>query len=144
MKTSGLILAVLLIRALLSGSHVGYAEDLSVKPDTLNMEEAGNQNKDTLEYELIIFDAAFEDWFRQVHKPVSFYSESYLRGWNEELAHQWNNVGHISTSRECMPETYLDYDKDADYGIELEHRLFYFFRYMHERCGIFSVTPGRW
>ena len=144
MRISGLILAVILIKALLFGSDAGFAEDLSVKPDTLNIEEAGKQENDTLEYELIIFDAAFEDWFSQVHRPVSFYSESYLKRWNVELAHQWNNPGHIPTPRECMPETYLDYDKDADYGMELEHRLFYFFRYMHERCGMFSVTPGRW
>lgn len=144
MKTPDLYLAALITAALAFCSHSGFAENLSAVPDTLNLEEVVEEKNDTLEYELVIFDPAFEDWFQRVRRPKSFYEESYLKRWNEELVHQWNNPGHIPVRRECMPETYLEYDKDADYGMELEYRLFYFFRYMHEHCGLFPVTPGRW
>ena len=144
MRTSGFYLAALIIVALIFLSLQSFAEDPPQRRDTLNLEEVAKQDNDTLEYELVIFDPAFQGWFRRVRRPKSFYDESYLKRWNEELSHQWNNPGHIPVRRDCMPQTYLDYDKDADYGMELEYRLFYFFRYMHENCGLFSVTPGRW
>ncbi len=100
---------------------------------------------DTLSYELVIMDPAFESWFGQTHKPKTFYELAYLQKWNEELSMQWNSFGAAPGLRpECIPASYIGYDANAEYGKELEHRLFYFFRYWQERCKLFYSYPGRW
>ncbi len=137
---SVLVLALVLIgaQAVCQETQAGAA-----LPDTL-LFTGSEQENDTLEYELIIFSAEFESWFNRVHTPKEHYSESYLQSWNKQLADQWNYMRHSPRRPGCMPESYLDYDPEADYGKELNHRLFYFFRFMHERCRIFRVYPRRW
>jgi hypothetical protein len=102
-----------------------------------------NIESDTLEYELVIFDPDFELWSAQNARPITFYDEEYLAGWNARLVVQWNTA--ISTARhDCRPNSYLNYDPSVDYGKEFNYRLFTYFRFMHERCGIFTGSPGDW
>ncbi len=111
--------------------------------DTLNLATA-EEEEDTTEYRLVIFSAAFEGWFQRTHQPKEFYSQSYLEEWNKQLTDQWNRHIHSARRRECIPDTYIEYEKDVDYGKELNHRLFYFYRFMHEQCRVFSNYPRRW
>lgn len=111
--------------------------------DTLTFETDARADNDTIEYELVIFDPGFHNWFNRVRQPEWFYSDSYLTNWNTQLVSQWNYL-YQSSSGDCKPGVYIDYDPKIDYGKELNHKLFYYFRYMHEVCGLFTVTPGRW
>ncbi len=102
------------------------------------------EKEDTIEYELTIFDPGFERWFTRTAKPMSFYNEDHLASWNRNLVQQWNSMLGSSWLRDCMPTSYIDYRPNIDYGKELNYRLFYYFRYVHERCRIFRQTPGEW
>ena len=128
---------------LLSSSGWAVANIIPAPADTLNLEEAVVEDEDgEVHYELVIFDPGFHHWFARTGNPPGFYNQSYLEDWNKRLVNQWNQLYH--SSRACRPEVYLKYDPDIDYGLELNHKLFYYFRYMHERCRMFTVTPGRW
>ncbi len=131
---------VLLLFFAVPGFSGGFSE---IQQDTLDIATAEAEN-DTTEYRLIIFSPAFEGWFQRTHEPKDFYSQSYLEEWNKQLTDQWNRLIHSPRHRECMPETYIRYERDVDYGKELNHRLFYYFRFMHEQCGIFTNFPQRW
>jgi hypothetical protein len=103
----------------------------------------GEQVADTLEYDLVIFDPDFDIWMSRNAKPINFYNEDYLVNWNTRLAQEWNTAtmrGRV----DCRPSSFLDYRPSLDYGKELNYRLFYYFRYMHERCRIFTSRPGDW
>lgn len=126
------------------GSPASIAGDHEAEPDTINLDESVVAENDTTEYELIIFDPQFSYWYRSTSQPVSYYSQSYLERWNKILTDQWNNLIHSSRRWDCAPEVYLDYDPGIDYGMQFNHELFYFFKYMHQRCRLFRNTPGRW
>ncbi|MFW5687827.1 MAG: DUF6146 family protein [Bacteroidota bacterium] len=102
------------------------------------------QEEDTLEYELLIFDPGFEVWFDQTSKPITFYEQSYLESWNAQLVNQWNTFRGSTWQMRCMPVSHIDYRPAVDYGKELNYRLFYYFKYMHQKCRIFDTTPGEW
>lgn len=108
------------------------------------IENVSEEESDTTTYELIIFDADFNNWFVRNAQPISFYEHQYLRRWNATLTREWNSLGAPMSSRDCRPVNYLGYDSGIDYGKELDYKLFYYFRYMHQRCRLFSQTPGQW
>ncbi len=129
---------------LLSGSLLLSAVEREVKSDTLNLKEAVVEENDTTEYELIIFDPRFSHWYMRESRPMGHYDQSYLERWNKILTDQWNQLYHTSRRRDCAPEVYLQYSLDIDYGMKFNHKLFYYFKYMHEQCRLFRSTPGGW
>lgn len=112
-------------------------------PDTLKFEPI-DESKDSVEYELIIFDPAFDSWFFKNRRPMDFFEQSYLESWNSQLVPQWNGAVVSTRNRNCMPTTYLDYRPEIDYGKELNYKLFYYFMYIQQSCRIFSHFPRVW
>ena len=113
-------------------------------PDTLRLEKPSHENNDSIEYELVIFDPGFEVWYFALGQQEGYYSQSYLEHWNRQLVQQWNSFIPKPGRRDCTPETYLIYDTGVDYGLTLNHRLFMYFRYVHEKCRLFTSHPGVW
>ncbi len=129
---------------LITGSPV-FSVTVGNEPvDTLKLDEKVENKNDTITYELVIFDPGFSSWYARESRPASFYSQAYLERWNKILTDQWNQLIHSARRRDCAPEVYLDYDTDIDYGMQFNHELFYYFKYMHRRCRLFTSTPGRW
>ncbi len=134
--------AIIAIVLLFAGVHVMAMHSNATPSDTLDLAGAVDKESEEKEYQLVIFDSRFHHWFNRTSRPPELYSLSYLEDWNKRLVNQWNQLYH--SGRRCRPEVYLKYDADIAYGKELNHQLFYYFRYMHERCRMFSVTPGKW
>ena len=116
--------------------------DLSSTPPEEGVEVTTAQ--DTVEYELLIFDPAFESWYLTNQRPESFYTLEYLENWNRQLVLQWNTMLGRPGRPECMPTNYIDYDPDVSYGLSLNHKLFSYFKYVQQRCRIFSPFPRDW
>jgi hypothetical protein len=129
------------ILIILMAGFFSVSNSLATPPDTLQI---NNNNQDEQEFELVIFDPYFHSWFSRESLPASHYTQEYLENWNRILVNQWNSDVPGPRRAQCMTDTYINYRSDVDYGMELNHQLFYFFRYIHERCRIFSNTPGRW
>jgi hypothetical protein len=141
MKTF-MIVAFLLFNLYGMGT-LASARGLYEPPDTLRFENNAEDN-DSIEYELIVLDPEFDFWFRAVQKGEWYYSQSYLENWNRQLVSQWNSQVGQRSRRGCIPEIYIHYDSNIDYGKTLNHKLFYYFRFVQERCRPFSVSPGAW
>lgn len=139
MKTTRIILLSGLILLI-----TGVADGFSQTPDTLKIPAETSEKSDTTEYELIIMDPGFQNWFLKHSKPKHQYSEAFLENWNKQLVSQWNNISHTSSRARCLPVSYIDYDASISYGLELNYKLFYYFRFIHERCHIFTHHPPRW
>lgn len=120
---------------------LNFESSVAQVTDTLKLEPANDEDE---EYEIIILDPRFESWFLRNKKSPSFYEQSYLEGWNQRLVHQWNSLIGTRLPRGCAPTVYIDYRNDVNYGLELNHKLFYYFRYVHQQCNLFHSRPGMW
>jgi len=86
------------------------------------------------QHELIILDPGFETWFNQNARPVGFYSKSYYESQNERYVAAWNNLYQTYGGNSPF-ENQINYDFTKDYGLELNYRLFWYFKYVEARFG---------
>ncbi len=102
------------------------------KVDTLSLVN------DSLEYELIIIDPGFESWL--AGKPsMNYLSDSYYRSKNNLYVIEWNNR-YLSPHRYgLIYENYIEYDPRVDYGIELNYKLYYYFKYFEEKHNVVLI-----
>ena len=113
-------------------------------PDTLRFEKQANVHPDSIEYELIVLDPGFDSWYMARNLGDNFYSLAYLENWNRTLTIQWNSLIGSGMRSSCRPEWYLDYDSGINYGLKLNHQLYQYFWYAHEKCRLFSSHPSSW
>lgn len=97
--------------------------------------------EDSIEYELLVFDLGYET-FLLTQPSMEFYSESYYKSWNEKYVIEWN-YRHNSQASTGLYESYIDYDPNTEYGIELEYRLYYYFLYFEEVNGVKLIQRAR-
>jgi hypothetical protein len=143
MKITGIIFGLLIISSMACRApRESIAHDGGTN-DTINGIVAKTES-DSVKYDLVIFDPDFDAWVTMHAMPIGSYSQQYLEQWNAILANQWNSAGMGTGRLDCRPTTYLDYNPGTDYGKELNYKLFNYFRFMHERCRIFTNRPGEW
>ncbi len=99
------------------------------------------QKADSISYELIILDPGFEIWFISQSRPVWYHSQSYLESWNRQYVSAWNTRVNSGRNNRFF-ETYIDYQPLIDYGLELNHRLFYYFQYVEKKLKIPILPSG--
>ena len=100
------------------------------------------EEKDSVEYELIVLDPRFEAWLAS-QPPANFYSQQYYETWNQQYVTEWNHRHNNPLRYGSFYETYIDYDPHIDYGLELNYRLYYYFRFIEDEYGIVLVPRGR-
>jgi len=110
--------------------------DTPAKPEKLELLSSG---EDSTEYELLIIDAGFESWFITNKKPVWFYSNEYLETMNLQYVIAWNakvrDPDMIMNGGNHPFIFEIDYKPFVDYGIELNHKLYHYFRYVESSWG---------
>jgi len=97
---------------------------------------------DSTEYELLVFDPQFETWFQINYSPAKDHSNEYYQSWNNQYVTDWNYhymAGHYSS----VFENYIDYDDFVNYGIELNRKLYYYFRYVETYLKVQILLVGR-
>ena len=118
-----------------------YSNGLSVqKDDSSKVAKIEVKNNDTSQYELIVFDPAYET-FLITQPPMNFYSESYYRTWNTQYVNIWNDR-YLSQTKSGLYENSIDYDPTIGYGLELEYKLYYFFRFFEKKNHISLIPRG--
>lgn len=96
------------------------------------------KNQDGEEYELIIIDSGFDRWFSMNRRPVNYHSLTYYEQQNARYAQVWNErVNQQGAYRRAdYPfESYVNYDPTENYGLELNYKLFYYFKYIEDVYG---------
>ncbi len=97
---------------------------------------------DSLEYELIIIDPGFEGWL--AGKPsMNYLSDTYYRSKNNLYVIEWN-LRYLNPQKYgLIYENYIEYDPRTNYGIELNYKLYYYFRYFEDKHNVVLVPPGK-
>jgi len=91
---------------------------------------ADTASKDSTEYELIIIDPGFEVWLAQQH-PKEYYSQYYYESWNRLYVPEWN-YRYFSNKYHGEYDSYIDYNPKINYGLDLNYKLYYYFKYFEE------------
>lgn len=84
------------------------------------------------EHELIIMDSGFESWFLTYAKPLGYHTLSFYETRNAQYVSAWNQkarspFGPISNT--------IDYDVHEQYGMEVNHKLYWYFQYIESIYG---------
>jgi hypothetical protein len=98
------------------------------------------EEQDTTKYELIVFDPRYETYLISQAKPKWFYSESYYKTWNIQYVAEWNYRFQNPMQYGNFYETEIDYSPSEDYGLDLNYRLYQYFRFIEKEYGIVLIS----
>ena len=110
-----------------------------------SIEVAGQDSvsgKDSVEYSIETFDSKFETWYG-LHKSETLYrSKNYYEQWNRQYVSEWNSNA-TDPQKSDFFEPIIGYNPNTDYGLELNHKLFYYFQYVENvlKIKIMPVSP---
>lgn len=96
------------------------------KEDAVMKPEKNNEG----EWDLTVIDTQFEYFMNAVARPISQYSESYLKSRNTMLVTEWNSYFTSGRYRNII-ESLIDYDPREKYGIKFEYKLYQVFVYVN-------------
>ncbi len=119
MKRTVYIIFIILISVQTSGFSQKKRDRDRVKQDTVSV--------DSLEYKLIVFDPGFDSWLA-TRPSKNFYSNEYYTQKNWMYVLEWNQR-YMTDRRSGLYSNYIDYNPRTDYGIDLNYRLYYYFKY---------------
>lgn len=96
-----------------------------------------------LEYEIIIIDAGFSNWFNTFAKPRGFYSQSYLEIRNKFWVQEWNYRANIPSQSINLYELPINYDNTVNYGYEVNYMLYNYLVYfqLKNKVKLGGFTP---
>lgn len=111
-------------------------------PKNIQLKEvAEDDEKDSVSYELIVLDPGFESWFITYSKPSWYHSQSYYENWNQQYVNAWN-YHSIWRRNSQLLEGQINYEPLIDYGLEINHKLFYYFQYVERVLKIPIIENG--
>ncbi|MBN1338490.1 MAG: hypothetical protein JXA03_04155 [Bacteroidales bacterium] len=94
---------------------------------------------DSSAFELLITEPGFDYWFHAHRLPQWFHYEEYYSHFNTLSVNEWNQ--RFLSFRSGEPcDFYIDYNPREEYGLEIEYRLYYYFRFMEDKYGISLLT----
>ena len=86
---------------------------------------------DSTEYELVITDLYFENWYNLNYSPAKDHTNEYYRSKNQVAVINWNDY-YRQGLYDRVIETPIDYRNELDYGIEVNRKLYWYFKYITE------------
>lgn len=90
------------------------------------------------EYEVEIFDSGFDRWFATNSRPVGYHSPQYYEMMNRQYVTAWNEKVVAQGFRGNSPfQQQIDYDPSIDYGLDVNYKLYYYFKYIEDVYGRF-------
>ncbi len=92
-------------------------------------------SQDNTEYEIQIIDPQFDQWYILNYSPAKDYSKEYYRGQNLVGVTNWNNY-YNSGQYSRVIESLIDYRPNIDYGIEVDRKLYWYFKYIESEFKI--------
>ena len=122
MKKTVFIVILILVAFQAIGFSQKKSDRVKVESDTITA--------DSLEYRLIVLDPGYESWLAT--KPSkNFYSQQYYEQRNRLYVTEWN-LRYLTSNDSGLYEDYIDYNFTTDYGLELNYKLYYYFRFFEE------------
>jgi len=90
---------------------------------------------DSTEYDIIIIDPGFDQWYLLNYSPSKDRLNDYYRIKNLIAVGNWNEY-YRSGRYINIIDSYLDYRPEVEYGIELNRKLFWYFKYLKSKYRI--------
>lgn len=103
--------------------------------DTKENHEIKPTKNDDGEWELDVLDTQYDYFLTAIAKPMSMYSENYLKSRNTFLVTEWNSYYFSGRYRNVI-ESSIDYNSNENYGIKFEYRLYQVFAYVQWKYGL--------
>jgi len=96
-----------------------------------------------LEYEIIIIDGGFTNWFNTFARPRGFYSQSYLEIRNQFWVQEWNYRVNRSPQQNSIYDWPINYDSSVNYGYEVNYMLYNYLVYfqLKHKTKLGGFTP---
>ncbi len=92
-------------------------------------------SQDSTEYEIYIDDMRFDQWYLMNYSEAKDHSDEYYRSRNLVAVPRWNDYYRQGNGIEVI-DSYIDYQPQIDYGIEVNRKLYWYFKYIEEKYGI--------
>ena len=93
------------------------------------------EKNDEGEWDIEVIDTQYDYFLNAVAKPMSMYSEGYLKSKNAFLVSEWNSY-YISGRHRNVIESMIDYDPNENYGLKFEYKLYQVFAYVQWKYGL--------
>lgn len=90
---------------------------------------------DSTEYEIIVIDPGFDHWYLMNFSQTKDYNNTYYRGKNQFGVSNWNDYFTRNRYPKAIDSS-IDYDYSVDYGIEVNRKLFWYFKYIENTFNI--------
>lgn len=91
-----------------------------------------NQESSKTNYDLAVLDIGYDN-FLKMQPPARTFTLNYLQNRNQRYVSVWNQ--RTLTNPEIY-EMAIDYDSQTFYGLEFEHKLYMFFKFMEKKHSI--------
>jgi hypothetical protein len=114
----------------------GTSNKINTKTSEKNLEEAIVIENDSLEYQIIIFDPGFGLYLNTIAQPENFYSQNYYENKNVFYVSEWNYRARNPIQYGDFYGNIIDYDRQVDYGLEVNYKLFSYFQFIEYKHGI--------
>lgn len=103
---------------------INELDESLVKNDTVRIAS------DDTTYEIIIIEPGFNAWLAGIARPRGYYSQSFMETRNQLFVQEWNL--RVLRPMDFNPNLYelrIDYDRNTDYGYEINYKLYNYFIY---------------
>ena len=100
-----------------------------------NNQTLQSQKNDEGEYDLEVLDGQYTYFMNAIARPMSMYSESYLKSKNQFLVSEWNSYYYAGRYRNVI-ESSIDYDPSINYGLKYEYKLYQVFAFVKWKYGL--------
>lgn len=130
MKTTIFVLFILLTLWSCAPSQKVSSSDkqLTIKTDS-------SLKNDSIEYELLLIDPEFDHWYLIHFSIAKDYSNTYYRNKNQVGVSTWND--YFTRNRyPRMIDDYIYWDNSIDYGMEVNRKLYWYFKYYEDAFNI--------
>ncbi|SNV47555.1 Uncharacterised protein [Chryseobacterium taklimakanense] len=105
------------------------------KPNPENQTVMKPEKNDDGEWDIDVIDSQYDYFLNAIAKPMSMYTESYLKTRNQFLVSEWNSYYYSGRYRNVI-ESAIDYDPNENYGLKFEYKLYQVFAYVHWKYGL--------
>ena len=93
------------------------------------------EKNDEGEWDLDVLDTQYDYFLNAIAKPMSMYTESYLKSKNTLLVTEWNSYYFSGKYRNTI-ESSIDYNPQENYGLRFEYKLYQVFTYVQWKYGL--------
>lgn len=101
----------------------------SVKHTSKTSAALEQTGKDSTEYEIRIIDNNFDQWYNLNYSPAVDHTNEYYRAKNLIGVTNWNDF-YTSGKYRNFIDFLIDYRPDVDYGMEVNRKLYWYFRFI--------------